>query len=136
MSFLAAERTSQTIISRWKMETVFRWKMEFCPDTPMETLVLHLTNTEDSQNRAGQSQTTPNTHYNKSVSILLLGVFGLSSGTFSGKKTRDAQWLFLLRFTVKSMNQARLNPIIPCASLPASCRHLPPGASMSPSDLR
>ena len=51
---------------------------ESFPDTPIETLVMHPTNTEDAPNRAGQSQMcrvleTPNTLCNRSVSFLLLG---------------------------------------------------------------
>ena len=49
------------------------------PDTPMETLVMHPTHTDDARNRAGQSQTckvlqTPNKLCNRSVSFLLLGL--------------------------------------------------------------
>ena len=60
------------------------------PDTPMETLVMHLTNTEDARNRAGKSQTcrvleTPNTHRNRSVSVLLLGFLANFPEYFFGK---------------------------------------------------
>ena len=47
MSFPAAERDNQTIF-RQKMVTLFRWGMEFFLDARMETLVIHLTSTEEA----------------------------------------------------------------------------------------
>ena len=75
MSFPAAERITETIF-RWKMETMVENVVdhENFPDTPIETLVMHPTNSEDAPNRAGQSQLcrvleTPNTLCNRSVSF-------------------------------------------------------------------
>ena len=56
----------------------FQVESEHFPDTPMETLVMHPTNTEDARNGAGQSQMcrvleTPNTLCNRNMSFLLLG---------------------------------------------------------------
>ena len=56
----------------------FPVESENFPDTPMETLVMHPTNTEDARNGADQSQTcmvleTPNTLCSRNMIFLLLG---------------------------------------------------------------
>ena len=72
----------------------FPVESENFPDTPMETLVMHPTNTEDARNGAGQSQTcrvleTPTTLCNRNMSFLLLG-FWANFPEYFPEKTRDA----------------------------------------------
>ena len=61
------------------------------PDTPIETLVMHSTNTQDARSRAGQSPTckvleTPSTLCNRNVIILLLGFWPIFQNSFQEKR--------------------------------------------------
>ena len=91
MSFLAAERNTQTIFPVENGNN-FSVESENVPDTPMETLKMHPTNAEDARNRASQSQTcrvlaeTPSALCNGSIGFVAAWILGQFSEIFSEKR--------------------------------------------------
>ena len=88
----------------------FPVESENFPDTPMETLVTHPTNTEDARNGAGQSQMcrvleTPNTLCNRNMSFLLLGFLPNFPEYFPEKRVMRNGFFFsetILGFIIRS----------------------------------
>ena len=77
----------------------FPVESENFPDTPMETLVMHPTNTEDARNGAGQSQTcrvleTPNTLCKRNMCFLLLGFWANFPEYFPEKRVMRNGFFF------------------------------------------
>ena len=88
----------------------FPVESENFPDTPMETLVMHPTNTEDARNGVGQSQTfrvleTPNTLCSRNMSFLLLGFLANFPEYFPEKRVMRNGFSSLSQTPASSANQ-------------------------------